>query len=182
MRLVKLALLILASTSLYAQQGKFSATLSYPMPLGNNMFDRNTGVLDAGVQYRFVNAGMVNLGGSLNVGYYSYTISSLEFKEKDFLIQPRVFAELQVATFRPFAGVGYTFTRFHQEFDNGGSVVDNNWNGVNLNVGASLDILPRVFLLAQFDYVKLSGGAGLPKDFPEVTNIYVFKIGAGIRI
>ena len=61
-------------------------------------------------------------------------------------------------------------------------MVDNNWNGVNLNVGASLDILPRVFLLAQFDYVKLSGGAGLPKDFPEVTNIYVFKIGAGIRI
>ncbi len=50
-----------------AQDKKFSTTLSYPLPIGDNFLEAYTGYVDIGAQYRFLDFNMVQIGVSANL-------------------------------------------------------------------------------------------------------------------
>lgn len=168
----------------YAQSDNLSISLSYPIPMGENNFEQHSGTIDIGVKYRFLEKGTFNFGGSLNLGFYQQNIKQNNYERRTSLLQPIVFAELKGKSFRPFMGLGYTFLHTNQEFGPAsgitGFIPKFDWSGLNANIGASIDILPKLFLAVQYDYTKLSSGKNLP-DVDHITNVSILKIGAGMR-
>ncbi len=175
------------SISAIAQKGKFSGTVSYPIPLGDNYVKENyTGTLDIGAQYRFAASEFLNFGVSTNVGFY-------EFENENFttqpdinarFIQPRLFGELHVGRVRVQVGGGYSFATFSTEnaLEPGRTEkVRDNTNGPNANVAVSLDIVKGLFVMAQYDYIRISAfGSLADTDFNEQVNLV--KVGLGYRL
>lgn len=162
-----------------AQSDKFSFSVAYPIPLGQEVFKKNDGIIDVGVQYRFNDIGPVVLGASANVGFYTYEQVDIGFTNRDVLVQPRIFAELPISKFRPFVGLGYTFTRLNEEFDFGTNEINKKWSGINLNIGASFDILAGLFVRAEYDFIRFFGSDVFDsKDYNPVSTA---KIGLGYR-
>ncbi|BFP40650.1 hypothetical protein FGF1_14950 [Flavobacteriaceae bacterium GF1] len=172
--------LVLFTSGLLAQTGKFSTTISYPLPMGENNFGQLDGIVDLGVAYRVITFGNLYLGGGLNVGVYDEKNETIDFVRKSSLIQPKVLVELKLTRFRPFAGLGYVFWNQKNEFPDLEDI-SFKWNGLNFNLGVSVDILPKLFIVGQIDIIKLSGGDSLP-DSSSFRNITVVKIGAGVRL
>ena len=165
---------------LYAQTEKLSATVSFPLPMGNNNFEKKSGKVDIGVQYRFFKTRLLHIGGSVNVGFYKYSQEEFRFKQKDRLLQPRVFGEFEFGKFRPFVALGYTFAHYNQEFDGGESPdVNFDLSGFNLNTGLSFDVVQHLFFIAQIDIVRLSDKAIFNGRY--FSNISVVKFGLGYR-
>jgi len=175
--------------NLFAQDSKFSITLSYPYPFDKNFVGTNyTGVLDLGVQYRFVDAGLVKIGASMNGSYLVFPDNPAPQVNKinATFIQPRVFGELSLPSldkFSPTFGIGYTFTSFKGNFvliEGPGSFKEN-YNGLNLNLGFFYDITDRFFTHLHYDFIKVSSAEGAP-DVKQNTNINLIKIGVGFRL
>ncbi len=173
--------------NLTAQDSKISVTLSYPIPVGDNFASSYTGIVDLGLQARLIEAGPLAIGVSANADYSRNSVDSgsTTFKEAAFLIQPRVFGELNldaIAKFKPFIGLGYTFAIITAD-PPGGAFPDkkNKYGGINFNLGAAYNITEMFFVLAQFDGVKLS------RDVPqqEVADFYSkishIELGVGVR-
>lgn len=81
--------------------------MAYPIPIGDNITNDYTGIADLGTQFRFMEAGPVKIGGSVNVSHLrdAIELGSVTLKESAFLVQPRVFAELNLESipkFNPF--------------------------------------------------------------------------------
>ncbi len=170
-----------------AQKGKFSAALSYPLPISDTYFKENyTGNIDIGAQYRFANSEFLNFGVSANASFYAFENENFT-TQPDInarFVQPRLFGELHVGRLRVQVGGGYSFATFSTEnaLEPGRTEkVKDNTNGLNANVAISVDIIKGLFVVAQYDYIKISAFGSLEDiDFNRQVNL--FKVGLGYRL
>ena len=144
--------------------------------------------MDVGLQVRFINAGPIKIGLSANAGYFSRSNEldpAFTIKGKVYLIQPRVFAELQLESLtklKPFAGLGYSLNLLDIEYEDAQNPhdYDDSTGGINVNIGAAYDFTNRFFALVQFDFLKVS------RDNPNQNNDFfrnsnILKVGLGLR-
>ena len=171
----------------YAQDTKFSVTLSYPLPIDKNFIGENyTGVADMGVQYRFVDTGIVKIGASANGSYlvFDNDLVPQSSTVKALFIQPGIFGALHLPGLQkitPSLGIGYTFVNFRaNSFLLDSADLNQNQSGFNANAGLSINFSSRFFALLHYDFIKLSPVDGAP-DLKFNTNINLLKIGVGFR-
>lgn len=186
-----LILLVFTSmNAIFGQDSNFSVSMSYPLTNGENYFDRNDGLIDLGAQYRFLNAGIVDLGISVNASFFSFSTETdfAKTTEKTFVAQPRFFAELNIPAIKklkPIIGIGYVITSFKNEFSTSQNTQKNNTSsgGLNLNLGLSYYIFQGLFVQAQYDYLKTIREVGTVADPDEefYQKIRLIKIGVGYR-
>ncbi|MEC7263661.1 MAG: outer membrane beta-barrel protein [Bacteroidota bacterium] len=188
MKLLHFFLIVLLGTSIYAQKGKFSATASYPLTFGDNFFDRNDGVIDLGVQYRFIDAKVMQVGIGFNAAFFKYENEAFSTTENVTLLQPKVLAELDVPAlkgFKPFVGIGYGAFMFRSEFDNGNEVIEENddTGGINVNLGLAKDIAAGLFVHVQYDYLNIErSDTSVPDpDDAYYKSVSILKLGIGFR-
>ncbi|MEL7268489.1 MAG: porin family protein [Bacteroidota bacterium] len=188
---VVLALGLLISICATAQDKKWSIEANYPISVGDELGNDNPAIIDLGVKYRFTKLGIINIGAGLNAGVFRDNITSVtepilvDFDETNWLIQPKVFAEIQVPALpklRPFVSVGYTIitSKFKGDLLVGDANVDSSTDGgFNLGFGLSYDVTKNFFILVQYDYVRNTIGID---GFPDIKqDLGYFKIGVGYR-
>lgn len=169
-----------------AQDAKFSATLGYPIAVGDNFLEQYSSIVDVGAQYRFLETGPINIGISTNAGFFnrSTTLGSVTIKDRLVLIQPRVFGEVDTDAligFRPFIGLGYSIlaSKFTSN-SNQTEDTSESTGGININLGTAYDISNRFFVFVSFDYLNVS------RDNPNIDNSFfkkanILKLGGGFR-
>jgi|GEM_PF-4577950 len=184
---VNLFLIILfAGLITYAQDSKFSATVGYPIAVGDNFLEQYSSIIDVGAQYRFLEAGSVNIGVSANASFFSRsTTLNTTIKRRLVLVQPRVFGELNgdiLKGFRPSLGLGYTISSIASKSENDSSVDQTDSSGaINVNLGVAYDITKNLFAFISYDYLRYT------EDFPPTLdnsyfgNASFIKLGAGLR-
>jgi opacity protein-like surface antigen len=187
-----LTLLLIFSIKSFSQDSKFSLELNYPIPIDNNFVGENyNGIIDIGADYRFANLNPVNIGISLNGGVLVNNSNQnngfQNFKVTSYVIQPRIFGELDLESmdkFHPTVGLGYTIMVFNASGTNNGfdvSDASDTQSGFNFNFGLAYDITEKLFVQAQYDFIKL----GVDSDVPDIkfnTNVNILKIGLGYRL
>lgn len=157
--------IIFSSVTIYAQDYKWSVEVNYPISVGDKLGNDDTGIIDVGVKYRFLDLNLVKIGVGANVGLFRDNIvigflpETYNFDETDWLIQPKIFAEFKVPTLEkwsPSIGLGYTFveTRLKDNLDIGNVGGSYSTGDLNLSLGLSYDISKRFFAQAQYDYMK----------------------------
>ncbi len=185
--------LFLISFKIFAQDQKWSVEVNYPISVGVDLSNDNPGIADLGVKYRFLDLNVVKIGVGLNVGAFHDRISSFDnptggiervnFKETNWLFQPKVFAEFQipgVSKLRPSMGLGYALVR--SNFD--GALLNENFSvresdgGLNLNIGLSYDLTKNLFFQAQYDYVRYNIRN---ENISRNDNLGFLKLGIGFR-
>lgn len=186
-----LSLFLLFSLFSNAQTSKFCIEAAYPVPIDQNFLgDHFTGVGDLGLKYRIKNLQVINIGVSVNGSMYTYSdqgyyedIGNDNFKTTLYLIQPRAWAEInlkKIIKIHPFAGIGYTFLMAKQDWE-GLPDQSTSQSGVNLNLGLSYDIFPKVYLFGSYDYTMLMELDGAPSTTYN-TKASVLKLGVGVRL
>ena len=187
-----LTLLLIFSIKSFSQDSKFSLELNYPIPIDNNFVGENyNGIIDIGADYRIANLNPVNIGISLNGGVLVNNSNQnngfQNFKVTSYVIQPRIFGELHLESidkFHPTVGLGYTIMVFNASGTNNGFDVSDSsdtQSGFNFNFGLAYDITEKLFVQAQYDFVKI----GVDNDVPDIkfnTNVNILKIGLGYRL
>ena len=187
-----LILLLIFSIKSFSQDSKFSLELNYPIPIDNNFVGENyNGIIDIGADYRIANLNPVNIGISLNGGVLVNNSNQnngfQNFKVTSYVVQPRIFGELDLESidkFHPTIGLGYTIMVFNASGTNNGfdvSDASDTRSGFNFNFGLAYDITEKLFVQAQYDFVKL----GVDNDVPDIkfnTNVNILKIGLGYRL
>ncbi len=187
-----LALLLVFSIKSFSQNSKFSLELNYPIPIGNNFVGENyNGIIDIGADYRIANLNPVNIGLSVNSGVLVNNSNQnngfQNFIVTSYVIQPRLFGELDLESinkFHPSAGLGYTIMVFDaSETNNGFDVSDasDTQSGFNFNFGLAYDITEKLFVQAQYDFIKIRVDNDVP-DTKFNTNVNILKIGLGYRL
>lgn len=180
-----------------AQIKKFSIEANYPLPVDNNFVGKNyDGVIDLGLKYRMVNLVFVNFGLALNssmltasdTGYFPEFDETLSFKSTLITIQPQFYGEInlrKLTKLRPSAAIGYSVFVTNSEYTSPETNIPDEsrtQSGVNVNVGLSYDITGRLYIHANYDYVKLiQMDSDIPKETYN-TDVSLLKIGVGIRI
>ena len=187
-----LALLLIFTIKSFSQDSKLSIEANFPIPIGDNFLGENySGIINIGAKYRFSEFKILNIGASINGGFlkYSKANSNNLFDVNVYPIQPRVFAEFNIeklSKIHPQIGLGYSFLIFKAK-PNGiipnsqTTNLDKTESGVNLNLGLSYDITQKLFIQAQYDFIKI----GVDNDVPDKkynTNINILKFGLGLRI
>ena len=187
-----LTLLLIFTIKTFSQDSKFSLEANFPIPIGDNFLGENYGgIIDIGAKYRFTELKILNIGASINGGFLKNSKADRDnmFDVNVYPIQPRIFAEINiesVSKLHPLIGLGYSFLIFKAK-SNGinpdflESNIDRTEDGINLNFGLSYDITNKLFLQAQYDFVKI----GVDNDVPDIkynTNINILKFGLGFRI
>ncbi len=169
-------LFILCFSSLcFSQNSKLSATLSYPIAIGDNLYKLRSGVVDVGIQYRFLDLQAVLLGASINGTLIGKKIKDEDYTNSIFILSPKAFLELSVIKkFKPFFGIGYTYVKNHEEFDGGTNLLDTNGGGLGINIGASLSVSERFAIIVQYDYAKPNFEQSGP-----YYNLNMLKLGVG---
>ncbi|GAA4279829.1 outer membrane protein [Gaetbulibacter aestuarii] len=186
----KLLLLFLLTLTIntFSQERKFSLELNYPIVEDQNFLGENyNGIIDLGFKYRFANFGIINLGGGVNasildnVNNYNYQ----GYKVFAYSIQPKLFAEINAPTLKklhPVVGLGFTLLRFDVSgVSNSGFDLSNaseTLSGFDINLGLSYDLTNRIFIQAQYDFIKINPNNGVP-DIQYNTNVNIWKIGLG---
>ncbi len=180
--------LVLIMNSVLAQDHKFSATLSYPITVGDNFLEAYTGYVDIGAQYRFLDFNMIQIGVSANLSLLG--LDNPEIVNENLngtLIYPRLFAEFPLGNegaFRPIVGVGYGINSL-EENDNSMAIgvmqVKNTFEGLILNIGTSYDILDSLFVIAQFDWADIDRSTAAQGDESFTSRGILLKFGAGYR-
>ncbi|WP_282178857.1 outer membrane beta-barrel protein [Maribacter stanieri] len=202
-KVILASFLVFSSFIVHAQDQKWSVEANYPLVANSNLQNDFNGVLDLGIKYRFANLGPVILGVGFNAAYlknfnkFTYGSASgqdleSDYKAKQFLLQPKLFAELPIpglSALRPQIGIGYSFSIVDIYYDNGDQFFSDNTNtegGLNLNLGLSYDISQRFFVQVQYDYINLNlegeseiNGQTSTYDFKEKTGF--LKPGVGFR-
>ena len=187
-----LALLLIFSIKLFSQDSKLSVEANFPIPIGDNFLGENYGgIVDIGVKYSFLELKIFDIGASINGGFLknSKADSNNSFDVNVYPIQPRIFAEFNIeklSKLHPQIGLGYSFLIFKAQ-SNGinpdflETNIVRTESGVNLNLGLSYDITDKLFIQAQYDFIKI----GVDNDVPDIkynTNINILKFGLGLRI
>ena len=190
-----LTLLLIFSIKSFSQDSKFSFEANYPTAIGDNFLGQNyNGLVDIGAKYRFSENEIVNIGASINFGFFQNTKSGATdlnqlFDVKIFPIQPRIFAELNIPNLEklhPQIGLGYSIVIFSADWAENRDAdlpadIDENENGFNLNIGLSYDLTNKLFIQAQYDFIKIGVEDGVP-DTSYNTKINILKFGIGLRI
>lgn len=192
MKKALLFLLLILSFNLFSQNSKFSIELNYPIPSDNNFIGKNyTGIIDLGVKYRILNKSIVNLGLALNANLLTFDNTNInspqDYKIYAYPIQPRMLCEFNIKSIEklhPYSSIGYSFIIFKASGTNNGydiSDLNETQSGFNINFGLAYDITKKLFVNAQYDFIKLSQ----KDDIPNTTynsNVNLIKIGIGLRI
>ncbi len=196
MRIKLLGLLCGITAISMGQTSPFSIEASYPLPVDSNFFGEHyKGVADLGLKYRIKNLQIVTIGVAVNgslfqssdSGYFPAYDEILHFKTSLYIIQPKLFSELnlkKINKLHPSIGVGYSALLYTTTFDSQSNVASNHTNqgGVIVCLGASYDILSKVYLFTSFDYGKLTQlEAGIPKSNYN-TQTSLLKFGFGVRL
>lgn len=108
---------------------------------------------------------------------------SAKINESAIFIQPRVFGELNLQgmrKFKPFLGVGYSFTRFKSKNSTSGSKGIGNFGGVNINLGAAYYLSESWFAHLQYDHIQQNRNSVF-SDISFFNKISRVKIGLGYR-
>ena len=186
---ISLVLLLCYGTLIHAQDQKFSATLGYPIPVGDNFLANYSGIADLGVQFRFLQVGALKVGLSINGGYYtrSSDLSQITIKERILLIQPKVYGELDIESFgnfKPFFGAGYSVVSNRTTFE-GPQIMEpdssDSEGSININLGLAYNITESVFAHLQYDYLNISWD-NPNQDNGFFTNSSIVKLGIGLRL
>ncbi|MBS9461158.1 porin family protein [Flagellimonas sp. 389] len=193
-RKILFSVVLLATISLTAQEKKWSVEANYPISISDNEVRTDLpGIVDLGIKYRFLEIGFARLGAGISAGVFHEDLDLNELpgafttKRTNWLIQPRVFMEFKIPAlekFRPAIGLGYTVVR--SKFDNEHFPIEirpesrtDTDGGININVGISYDITKRIFIQAQYDYVRNNITRS---DLPDINEDSMFlKFGAGFR-
>lgn len=168
------------------QDAKFSATVGYPIAVGDNFLEQYSSIIDVGAQYRILKNGIVNLGVSANTSFFTRTTTlNTTFKRKLLLVQPRIFGELNLEALsglRPSLGLGYTVSSLASKNESDSSLDATESTGaINVNLGMAYDISRKLFAFISYDYLKYT------EDFPpNIDNSYFgnasfIKVGVGLR-
>ncbi|WP_282160081.1 outer membrane protein [Ulvibacterium marinum] len=189
-----LGLLLLLSLQAISQDKNWSVEANYPILLGDDYLDEYNGLLDLGLNYRFVRLGVFEIGAGINGGIFQNKNgrnSNIIVDGKAFYIQPRVFTELHLRRFRPSFGIGYSIWNEDIEADLIGDNFEpfdyNDTNGgLNINLGVSFDITKHFFVKAQYDFTRLNirdtiEQEGEAFDFERNENVDIIKFGVGFR-
>lgn len=184
-------LLMFFTIKSFSQDSKFSIDANYPIAIGNNFLGQNyNGLVDLGAKYKFSDNKIVDIGASINFGFFQNTKSGATalnqlFDVKVFPIQARIFAEFNIQNLKklhPQIGLGYSIIIYDAVWrENTNADIDDNENGFNYNIGLSYDLTNKLFLQAQYDFIKIGVEDGIP-DKSYNTNINILKFGIGYRI
>lgn len=195
---MKARLLILFSifviTCSFSQEKKWNVEVNYTV-IPEEGFGGDRNFLDTGIKYRFVKLGIFDVGFGVNGGFWTANIDNTGFenrRDKQYLIQPRFFTELQIPglnKLRPSLGLGYSFVNTVSDFtfSNGNKGSNSSWDqGINLNLGLSYDITNRFFVQAQYDFIDLTVDNDIPEGvilLSSDTNFDInnLRIGLGFR-
>ncbi len=179
------AILFCVSISLTAQDKKWSVEVNYPISTGTEIANDIPGIVDLGIKYRFLDVGFSRVGVGMNAGVFHDNIRSFDtpesfnFNETNWLFQPKVFMEFQIPSMeklKPSVGLGYTIIRSEFDGDFLGNELRSSTNGgFNLNFGLSYDLTQRIFVQAQYDYIRYN-----PESRGNF-NIGYLKFGGGFR-
>lgn len=179
-------LLLLISAYSFSQS-KFSIEANFPIPIGNNFLNQNfDGVVDLGLKYRFINAKIINIGTSFNGGILQDDSNqSLGTNALAFTLQPKIFAELNLflTKFRPFIELGYSFLIFNVDVATGlnNFTSNNTEGGFNVNFGLAFNIIKKLFLQVQYDFIRLDAD----NNFANTAfnrSLGIIKLGLGLRL
>jgi opacity protein-like surface antigen len=188
-------LLMFFTIKSFSQDSKFSIDANYPIAIGNNFLGQNyNGLVDLGAKYKFSDNKIVDIGASINFGFFQNTKSGATalnqlFDVKVFPIQARIFAEFNIQNLKklhPQIGLGYSIIIYDAVWRENTNAdlpadIDDNENGFNYNIGLSYDLTNKLFLQAQYDFIKIGVEDGIP-DKSYNTNINILKFGIGYRI
>ncbi|GAA4956697.1 outer membrane beta-barrel protein [Algibacter aquimarinus] len=183
--------LLIFTINAFSQDSKFSIEANYPITIDNNFLgDDSYGIVDLGLKYRFAELNPVKIGVSLNgsvlIDNSNQNNSPQDFLVTTYIIQPKIFAELNVESvekLHPFLGLGYTFMNFQLSGSNNGMDVSgesDNLSGFGFNFGVAYDISNKIFIQVQYDFTKLN-----VDDVPDIkfnTNVNLLKIGIGFKL
>ncbi len=163
---------------------------NYPISIAGDLGNDNPGIIDLGPKYRFLDFNAVKIGAGLNVGVLSDRIQSFDgfngtqdrsdFRETNWLFQPILFSEFQIAgipKLRSSIGLGYTFINSHFAGRAGGETFydTNTDSGFNFNVGLSYDLNDKLFVQRQYDFIKYK------PDLGQDGNLGFLKFRLGFR-
>ena len=190
------SLFLLFSFFMNAQTTKFSVEAAYPLPIDQNFLgDHFKGIADLGIKYRIKNLQIINIGVSVNgsmftyngSGYFPAVDENLSFKTTLIMVQPRFYSEInlkKIIKIHPSAAIGYSLLLANRKFDSQSGVPNDKSteSGVNFTIGCSYDILPKLYLFANYDYIILTNlDSGTPSDTYN-TKANLLKLGLGIRL
>ena len=187
-KLTSLFIFFLTVNLSFAQNTKFSATISYPLPIGDNFLEAYTGYVDIGAQYRFLDFNVVQVGVSANLSLIG--LDNPEIANENLsgtLIYPRLFAEFPLGregAFRPIVGLGYGINSLEENDSSMGigiMQVKNTYEGLILNIGASYDVWESLFIIAQFDWADIDRGSVAQGNESFSSRGMLIKLGAGYR-
>ena len=188
-------LLMFFTIKSFSQDSKFSIDANYPIAIDKNFLGQNyNGLVDLGAKYKFSDNKIVDIGASINFGFFQNTKSGATalnqlFDVKVFPIQARIFAEFNIQNLKklhPQIGLGYSIIIYDAVWRENTNAdlpadIDDNENGFNYNIGLSYDLTNKLFLQAQYDFIKIGVEDGIP-DKSYNTNINILKFGIGYRI
>ncbi|MGB2761442.1 MAG: outer membrane beta-barrel protein [Maribacter stanieri] len=202
-KVILASFLVFASFIVHAQDQKWSIEANYPLVANSNRQNDFNGVLDLGIKYRFANLGPVILGAGFNAAYLknfdSFTYGGpgfqdqeFDYKAKQFLFQPKIFAEVAIpglAKLKPQIGVGYAKVIDDVYLKDGVDVQTDDSNtdgGLNLNFGISYDLSDKFFIQVQYDFLNVHRKGENTRDNQTFTydfneKIGLIKAGVGFR-
>lgn len=192
-----IASLFLMTQFSFSQDSKFSVEANIPIAVGSGFFGEDyNGIVDVGAKYRIVNFSNINLGISVNGGYFKKKAQPYipsrpgDFQDpyeaseiNSFTILPRIFAELNMESlpkFRPFIGLGYGFLLFNAASNGPQASGSVTLDGLNGNVGAYYLLTKSLFAQLQYDYITLFDESVLSPS--QTNNVSIIKFGFGIML
>lgn len=172
-----------------AQNSPFSVSLSYPVALADGFFNEYTGIADFGFQSRLYELKNWQFGVSFNSSYFikstNFVNPSFTLDENILLLQPKLFTSFKIGEgqeFKPFFTLGYSLAIYGLkfQFQNGPPDENEAKGGINIGVGATIEISKHLFLIAQYDYIDFNNtDGGLNLTFSN--NFGIAKAGLGYR-
>ncbi|KAB1153371.1 porin family protein [Tenacibaculum aiptasiae] len=187
---ILLALLLVFTINSFSQNSKLSIEAGYPLPFGDNFISQNyDGIIEVGLNYQAYNLNIVNIGFSVDANFlYKSDANNAPLSNVTvFMLKPKVIGQFNIKSIEklhPQVGIGYSFLFYNVESNISPSLINNTDRtnkGINLNLGLLYDITQKVYVHAQYDFIKI-GADNNALNIGYNTNINILKFGLGYRI
>lgn len=184
-----LVLLIIFTSNSLAQSSNFVIEANYPVVTDDNFYGRDfNGIIDLGVKYGFAEINAIKIGAAFNSGLLinnsNLNQEFSDFKITSYLLQPKIFAAINLSQIHPFVGFGYSFLFSDVSGTNSGIDASNASDvkdGINLNIGTHYFLTDDIFVQVQYDFVKFRQDEGVPND-KFMSNMNILKVGLGLQL